>query len=105
METKKSYPIFAEYVKGTFDREGSYYVSESNGACRRFGSANDAGTYYGSELLADLLAAEAAAAEVRRETREYRRSHRDAFDILAGAAASIFGAAVLTVVIYFSPLL
>ena len=86
MRTKKSYPIFAEFVKGTF------------------GNAEDAGAYYGSDLLSDLLAAAEAADEIRRETRAYRRSHRDAFDILAGAAVSIFGAAVLTVVIYFSPL-
>jgi len=104
MRTKKSYPIFAEYVKGTFGNEDSYYVSESDGTCRRFGNAEDAGGYYGSDLLADLLSAEEAAAEIRRETREYRRSHRDAFDILAGAAVSVFGAAVLTAALYFSPL-
>jgi len=104
MRTKKSYPIYAEFVKGTFGNDDSYYVSESNGTCRRFGNAEDAGAYYGSDLLSDLLAAAEAADEIRKETRAYRRSHRDAFDILAGAAVSIFGAAVLTVALYFSPL-
>ena len=104
MRTKKSYPIYAEFVKGTFGNDDSYYVSENTGTVRRFGNAEDAGAYYGSDLLSDLLAAAEAADEIRRETRPYRRSHRDAADILAGAAVSIFGAAVLTLAVYFSPL-
>lgn len=82
---------------------GRYYVNTNKGNVYSFDNATDAGVFFGSDLLSDLLIAEDEGAKiaVACERSALRAKRRDVYDAIA-AGLSVFGAAiVLTVAAYY----
>jgi hypothetical protein len=100
MRTKER-PILA----GTEPRDGRYYVCTSKGNTYDFENPTDDATFFGSDLLADLLEAEREGEILERETlrllsRSPSRLSRDVYDIVATLGAVVLAFIPLTAIAY-----